>query len=66
LRHWRKDKSEAALEPQKVNCFNSNKNSSLQNLMLRKFLDAGLNTSIPPIGYCSAIKKVTENLSVAN
>jgi hypothetical protein len=66
LRHWRKGKSEAALAPQKVNCSNLNKNNSLNNLMLFKFLDAGPSTSIRPTGFYSAIKKVTENLSVLN
>jgi hypothetical protein len=33
LRHWRKGKSETALEPQKINCSNSKINSSLHNLI---------------------------------
>jgi hypothetical protein len=38
LRHWRKDKFEAAVASQAVNFSNSNKNSSLEYLMLSKFL----------------------------
>jgi hypothetical protein len=53
LRQWRKGKSEAALEPQRVNCSNKNKNSSLENLMLYKLLDADPNTLIPPMGFFS-------------
>jgi hypothetical protein len=34
--------------------------------MLFKFLDADPSTSIRPTGFYSAIKKVTENLSVLN
>jgi hypothetical protein len=48
LRHWRKDKSKAALAPQRVNYSNLNKNSSLENLMLSKFLDECSSTSIIP------------------
>jgi hypothetical protein len=66
LRHWRKGKFEAALEPQKVNCSNLNKNRSFENLLLCKFLDAGPSTSILSMGFCSAMKKVIENLSVVN
>jgi hypothetical protein len=65
LRHWRKDKSEAALDPQRVNYSNLNKNG-FENLILCKFLDASLNTSILPMGFCSAVKKVTKNVSVVN
>jgi hypothetical protein len=52
LRHWRKGNSKATLEPQSINCSNKNKNSSLENLMLCKFLDAGPSTSIPPMSFC--------------
>jgi hypothetical protein len=57
LRHWRKGKSEAILRPKRISYSNLNKNSSLENLMLSKFLDAGPSTSIPPMIFCSAIKK---------
>jgi hypothetical protein len=56
LRHWRKDKFEAALKPQKVNYSNLNKNSSLQNLMVRKILDAGPSTLMSPMDFCPAMK----------
>jgi hypothetical protein len=56
LRHWHKGKFEAALEPQKVNYSNLNKNSSLQNLMVRKILDAGPSTLMSPIGFCPFMK----------
>jgi hypothetical protein len=66
LRHWRKGKFKAALAPQKIFFYNLNKNSSLENLMLFKFLDIGPSTSISPTGFCSTVKKVIENLSVLN
>jgi hypothetical protein len=58
LRHWRKDKFKAALTPQRVNYSNLNKNSSLGNQMLSKFLDADPSTLIPPTVFCLAIKKI--------
>jgi hypothetical protein len=64
LRPWRKGKSEATLEPQRVNCSNLNINISLENLILCKFLDAGSTTSVPPIVFCLTAKKLIENLSV--
>jgi hypothetical protein len=64
LRHWRKDKFEAALVPQRINYSNSNKNSTFKNLILSKFLDIGPSTS--PTLFCSVVKKVIENLSVVN
>jgi hypothetical protein len=51
LRRWRKGKSKAALEPQKVNYSNSNKNRSFENLIVRKYLNAGPSTSIPPMEW---------------
>jgi hypothetical protein len=57
LRHWRKGKSKAALEPQRINYSNSNKNNNLQKIMIRKFLDASPSTSISPMSFCPAMKK---------
>jgi hypothetical protein len=54
------------MAPQKVNYSNLNKNNNLENLMLFKFLDESPSTSIPPTVFCSAVKKVIENLSVLN
>jgi hypothetical protein len=57
LRHWRKDKSKAALAPQRVNYSNLNKNSNLENLMLSKFLDECPSTSIPLTFFAQPLRK---------